>query len=124
MGTIDIVVAIIVGIAGLAAGLFVGAMPAFTSKLSEQQNRVQQWAGIILIVVFFLLMYFKLNISSWSIIIAAIAGFALAKIPALHQMLIAMFPILQPKKEEKPKPRPAQNQKPKKKNSKKRKHTH
>ncbi|WEV68236.1 hypothetical protein OZX72_04455 [Bifidobacterium sp. ESL0769] len=124
MGTIDIVVAIIVGIAGLATGLIVGAMPAFTNKLNDWQNHFQQWAGIILVVVFFLLIYNKLDISSWSIIVSTIAGFALAKIPPLHQWIIAKFPMLAPKVEEKPKPQPAQNRKPKKKNGKKHKHTH
>lgn len=124
METIDIVVAIIAGIAGLATGLIVGAMPAFTNKLNDWQNHLQEWAGIILIVVFFFLLYYKLNISSWTLIIAAIAGFALAKLPPLHQWLVMKFPKLAPKVEEKPRPRPAEYHTPRKKNGKKHKHTH
>ncbi|MCO6558074.1 MAG: hypothetical protein J6575_01295 [Bifidobacterium sp.] len=125
MGTIDIVVAVIIGIIGFGIGIVFGAVPAFRDKMDEAQNRWQQWAGVFIIIAFLALMYFKLNISSWSLILATIAGFAIAKIPPLHQWLLARFPMLRPKQEEKEKPRPAQYHTPrKKKNGKKRKHTH
>ncbi|WEV64788.1 hypothetical protein [Bifidobacterium sp. ESL0732] len=124
MGNIDIVVAVIIGVIGFAIGIIFGAIPAFSNKMDENQNRWQQWSGVFVLLVFFLLMYFKLNIASWSLILATIAGFAIAKIPPLHRWLLARFPMLRPKQEEKQQPRPAQYHKPRKKNGKKRKHTH
>lgn len=103
MDTISIVVTVICSIAGLATGILFGAVPLKANRMTDQQNRWQQYVGVGFVVLVFLLMYVKQDVASWAIIIAAIVGLAIAKIPPVHTSLLAHFPSLRPKEEEKQK---------------------
>lgn len=100
MNTINLIVAICSGLIGLALGIFFGAMPMRTFKTTEEQNRWQQWLSIAFIILFFVLIYFKQDVASWTILIAAIVGIAIAKIPPIHAWFLSRFAIFQPKKQE------------------------
>ncbi|WEV73137.1 hypothetical protein [Bifidobacterium sp. ESL0790] len=100
MDTISIVVTVVCTIAGLATGILFGAVPLKASRMTETQNKWQQYLGVGFVVVVFLLMYVKQDAASWAIIIAAIVGLVIAKIPPIHTSLLAHFPSLRPKEEE------------------------
>lgn len=125
MNTATLLIAIVTGVIGLALGFFFGLMPLRTYKMTDRQTRLQQWLGIGFIIVIFLLMYFKQDIASWAIIIAAIVGVAIAKIPPIHGWFLVRFTIFAPAKDKrKNQSNPMSHPKSKKKNRKKHRHVH
>ncbi|WEV52307.1 hypothetical protein [Bifidobacterium sp. ESL0704] len=123
MNSTDLIVAIIIGIVAFVIGLAFGAMPGRTALMTDQQNRLQQWIGVGFIVVVFVLMYAHLDISSWTAILGALVGFAIAKIPPVRGLLLARFAILRPKTKTPGENRPAPTTPRKRQKSKKRRNT-
>ncbi|WEV65092.1 hypothetical protein [Bifidobacterium sp. ESL0764] len=125
MNPVNLAIAIAMGIVGLALGFFFGLMPMRTYKMTDKQNRLQQWLAIAFILVIILLMYFKQDAASWAIILAAIVGMAIAKIPAINRRLLAKFKIFKPRKaRNNNQASPANHPKSKKNNRKKHRHVH
>ncbi|MDF7663868.1 hypothetical protein PT282_04220 [Bifidobacterium sp. ESL0763] len=97
MGTTGIVITVIVSVVGLFTGILFGAIPLKASRMTERQNRWQQYLGIAFVIVVFMLIAAKQDTASWAIIIAAIVGVLIAKIPPIHTILLDHFPSLRPK---------------------------
>jgi hypothetical protein len=101
MNVITLIVSAACALAGLAAGLIFGSMPLRSHLMTARQKDWQQWWGIGFIVVVLGLMILKQDIPSWSILVAAVVGIAVARIPPLHRAILAKFPAFEPKRTDK-----------------------
>lgn len=102
MSAVEITVSIIVGIACLAAGMAMGAMPLRSHKMTEQQNKFQQLAGIAALGAVVILMLLGMDAASWIAIGALAFGAALANVPPVHRWMLKQFPELRPQEKASP----------------------
>ncbi|KFI46729.1 hypothetical protein GA0061078_0482 [Bifidobacterium bohemicum] len=97
MNVVTLVVSIACALAGLLVGLAFGTMPLRSGLMTEQQRSWQQWWGIGFVLVVLGLMVTRQDVPSWTILIAAVVGVAVARIPPLHRAMIGKFPAFAPK---------------------------
>ncbi|NEG70004.1 hypothetical protein [Bifidobacterium choloepi] len=102
MSATEWTVTVIVVLAGLVAGLAMGALPLRSHKMTEQQNKFQQLAGIAAVGVVVVLIMLDFQVAGWAIIAALLVGGLVANIPPVHRLLLAHFPELRPAEEASP----------------------
>ncbi len=102
MTAMEWTITIIVAIAGLAAGMALGGMPLKREKMTEQQNKIQQLAGMAACGVVVILIFMHMDVASWVAIGALAVGAGVANIPPVHRWLLERFPELAPKKPDSP----------------------
>ena len=104
MSTATIIISVILGVAGLSAGLVFGFLPMDTRKMTQSHQRLSTILGGVIILIFT-----NQNIASWVLIGALLAGFIIGAIPAVHSRAIKRFPYFQPQEEHQPVRRPRKN---------------
>ncbi|BAQ31340.1 hypothetical protein [Bifidobacterium scardovii] len=112
MTSTEITVLVIVVIASMAIGLFFGLLPLKVDRMTEAQNKYQQFVGIIGVGMVIVLIMAKQEIASWATIGVMIAGVLIAKIPAVHRWGLERFPFFEPKKPQSPLKRATSSKRP------------
>jgi dolichol kinase len=80
-------VSIISGIVCFIGGAVYGVLPLKEDQQTAQQKTVSRTFGIIIIGLFIILIFLGQDVASWIVIIAALAGFGVGKIPPLRKVL-------------------------------------
>lgn len=81
---------------GLMLGVIFGAMPLQTEKMSEGHRRCSQLLSIVGFGMVMALMIVKMDVASWTVIAAMLAGLVTVKIPPLHRWIVARIPWFAP----------------------------
>lgn len=88
---LSLTVAIICGLLCLVAGVFLGAMPIQNSKMTDAQRKASSLLCFIIAIVFVVLMFTGQDLATWTILGGIVVGFAVGKIPPLHEALVAKW---------------------------------
>ena len=91
--TLTTITAVGAGALSLGAGIWMGAMPS-TAAMTADQRKVSSAVGFIVAMAFLLLTVAGQDAASWTMLVAAIAGFVLGRIPPLRRRLAVAFPGL------------------------------
>lgn len=94
---VEVVFCVILGVACLAGGLVLGFLPMKSDMMTETQTKVSQMVSFLIAVVFIMLMVIGLDAESWAMLIGAVLGYAIGKIPPLHRWAVERWAFLQPK---------------------------
>ena len=84
MSTLEIVITIVVALAGVVAGIIYGFLPWRVEQMDKQQQTWQKSLGTLVLCVFVLLIVARYDLASWLILLGTLLGIAIAKIPAIH----------------------------------------
>lgn len=84
MSTLEIVITIVVTCAGIVAGVIYGFLPWRVDDMDKQQQTWQKTLGTLVLCIFVLLLVARYDLASWLILLGALLGIAIAKIPAIH----------------------------------------
>lgn len=106
MGTATIIITVILGAAGLSAGLVFGFLPMDTRKMTQNHQRLSTILGTVSMGGVIILIFTNQNIASWVLIGALLAGFIIGAIPAVHSRAVKRFPYFHPQEEHQPVRRP------------------
>ncbi len=109
MSTATIIITVILGVAGLSAGLVFGFLPMDTRKMTQSHQRLSTILGTVSMGGVIILIFTNQNIASWVLIGALLAGFILGAIPAVHSRAVKRFPYFHPQEEHQPVRRPRKN---------------
>lgn len=93
---LSLTVAIVCGLLCLVAGVFLGAMPIQNSKMTDAQRKASSLLCFIIAIVFVVLMFTGQDLATWTILGGVVVGFAVGKIPPLHEALAAKWDFLKP----------------------------
>lgn len=95
--TLSLAMAIVLGLICLASGLLLGAMPIKNDMMTERQRRASSLLCFVICIVYIVLMFCGQDLSTWTMLGGIIFGFLVAKIPPLHEFLVAHWSFLEPK---------------------------
>ena len=109
--TLTIITAVGAGALSLGAGIWMGAMPS-TAAMTADQQRITSAVGFVVAMAFLLLTVAGQDAASWTMLAAAIAGFAIARIPPVRRRLTATFPGLAEQTEKRGRTKSAGGEKP------------
>ena len=109
MNTATIIISVILGVAGLSAGLVFGFLPMDTRKMTQSHQRLSTILGTVSMGGVIILIFTNQNIASWVLIGALLAGFIIGALPAVQSRAITRFPYFQPQEEHRPVRRPRKN---------------
>jgi hypothetical protein len=84
----------VVALGGLAAGLFFGALPLRSTRMSEPQQRYSSLVGMISLGLVTVLIIIGQDLASWIAIASLFTAFGVGKIPLVHRALIRQWPFL------------------------------
>lgn len=93
---LSLTVAIVCGSLCLVAGVFLGAMPIQNSKMTDAQRKASSLLCFIIAIVFVVLMFTGQDLATWTILGGIVVGFAIGKIPPLHEVLVSKWDFLTP----------------------------
>ncbi len=85
------------GIIGTLAGILFGAFPLRTSHMTKKQESYTSALGFVALGLFLVLILINQNLASYIYIGGLVLGFAIAKIPVIHNFFVARFKIFKPK---------------------------
>lgn len=91
--TLTIITSVGAGALSAGAGVWMGAMPA-TAKMTADQQKTSSAVGFVVVMAFLLLTVAGQDAASWTMLAAAVAGFAVGRIPPVRRRLAAAFPGL------------------------------
>ena len=88
---------IISGIVCFLGGVFFGVIPLREEHQSAQQKMLGRTVTIVVLGLIIILIFTKQDLASWLIIVAALAGFGVGKIPLLRKFLSSHWAIFRDK---------------------------
>ncbi|KFI55146.1 hypothetical protein BCAT_0697 [Bifidobacterium catenulatum DSM 16992 = JCM 1194 = LMG 11043] len=89
---LSLTVAIICGLLCLVAGVFFGSHAhSEQQKMTDAQRKASSLLCFIIAIVFVVLMFTGQDLATWTILGGIVVGFAVGKIPPLHEALVAKW---------------------------------